>query len=810
MGQEANIVIRLSDGKVAGETLKELKQDANRLTKEVSRLKPGTDEFIKKSADLKQVKGRLKDVGDQAFGVSKANNMAVESFLQYIPFGPQLGALAKGFNTVTGATRTFGMAMKAIPIFALIGLILSLVSWFKRTEEGAQKLRIVTAGLGQGLDSLMDIVTFLGKTIFETFSNPKKAVSDLWEFIKTNMINRVKGMVDTFRFAGKAISAALKFDWDAVKENAAAAGKSILQATTGIDDLPGKLKNGITSAIDTAKDLATELKNDALAAMDLAEKENNLRVKNREFLIEEAKYRTEIAKLREFATDVTRTDEERHQALAKAIELSNQVEDKKIALKREQLRILKAQQDISITDEAGLEEAARLEAELIKLQESRASSMRRLTSQESALRDKINKEEQKRLKDLQKYELELMEEGLEKKLKQLQIETEKKIEALTGSEEQIAEAKLMLQAIQKKEEDEIREEYRQEELEKEEAHRRAIEDLQIAVMDEGFDKELAALRAEHERKIADLQGSEEEKAALKLLLTEQQLQQEDALRDKYRKIQEQKDKEEREKKIEGIMEFSSSALQLVEDFHQNEIDSQQAKVDTAKELYGEDSRQYKDAQEELVKTKKKVGEKIKAAQITEAIINGVAEIAGYWKAYSAIPVAGPIIAAALTAVAVGRTALNISKIKQQTFEKGGILRGARHAQGGIPGYVSSTRTPVEMEDYEIVLTRNVGLSPVGRAMASRLNEMFGGKKFATGGPVNPFTPPDTTSTRASTVFSSPDMSETNDRIDGITNELRMLREDLSTWQRELKVVNNLQETQEGLATLNRLEDSSGI
>ena len=105
MAQEANIVIRLSDGKQAGETLKALKQDANRLTREIGQLKPGTDAFVKKSADLQAVRGRLKDVKDQAYGVSQANNLAVESFLQYIPFGPQLGALAKGFNTVTGSTN---------------------------------------------------------------------------------------------------------------------------------------------------------------------------------------------------------------------------------------------------------------------------------------------------------------------------------------------------------------------------------------------------------------------------------------------------------------------------------------------------------------------------------------------------------------------------------------------------------------------------------------------------------------------------------------------------------------------------------
>ena len=62
---EARIQIVLSNGKVAGETLKDLAKDANRLNKEIKDLKPGTEQFVAKSKDLQQVNARLKEVKDQ-------------------------------------------------------------------------------------------------------------------------------------------------------------------------------------------------------------------------------------------------------------------------------------------------------------------------------------------------------------------------------------------------------------------------------------------------------------------------------------------------------------------------------------------------------------------------------------------------------------------------------------------------------------------------------------------------------------------------------------------------------------------------
>ena len=56
MAAEAKIEVTLSNGAKAGETLKELTKQANKLNKEVKDLKPGTEAFAKKTQKFWQVR----------------------------------------------------------------------------------------------------------------------------------------------------------------------------------------------------------------------------------------------------------------------------------------------------------------------------------------------------------------------------------------------------------------------------------------------------------------------------------------------------------------------------------------------------------------------------------------------------------------------------------------------------------------------------------------------------------------------------------------------------------------------------------
>tara|TARA_R110001599_G_scaffold332511_1_gene547965 strand:- start:12204 stop:14492 length:2289 start_codon:yes stop_codon:yes gene_type:complete len=762
MAAKANIDIVLSNGKQAGQTINELRQQANRLTKEINNLKPGTDAFIKKSADLKQVGARLGEVRKEAKGVETANASVLQSFSQYIPFGGVLSNMAGGVRTGVTAFKSLRAAIAATGVGLLILAIGSLVAWFKRTESGAQSLRVIMAAVGQVFDSAMDVVTFLGEAIYNAFKNPQESIKQLWELIKTNIVNRITGVVDTFKFLAATIKSAFELDWEGVKTNAAKTGESVMQTLTGVDDLGNVIKDTFNKAKDGISDFYNEIKTDAQQAMDLAREENELKLKNRAFLIEEAQMRAKIAELREWATDVTRTDEERQQALAQAIELTNQVEAKKIALKAEQLRILKAQQEISITDEDGLEEAARLEAELIGLQEARASSMRRLTAQESALRKTMNDEQQraidsqteKQLKaaeNLQNLSIELMKAGQEKELALLQLQTERKIEALQGSEEQIRNQKAILLELEEEQIRSVKQKY---------ADQAKADELKT--VKDGMKKRAEEKAAEQERNNFFIEEARRKEEALAQI------------------------------KQEGLAAFSDATDGIVALLSRDEA------------------------------ARKKNADLIKTFETARIAVGLQSEIQAIWQyanqnpANALFPGAATVIAAIKSAVAVGRAGAAISSINSQKFSLGGILRGASHAMGGIPGMVRGTGQPIEVEGDEIILTKGVSRHPIGRRIASNLNAAFGGRKFEAGGPINPFNrsvaaivsdQANSGSAGAGQNQAAEAAASTNSQLLSAFNNFAG---QISTWQRNLKVSNNLQETEQGLKTLSNLKDQSEI
>ncbi|MCO6367864.1 hypothetical protein GBO34_00865 [Roseivirga pacifica] len=751
---QANINIVLSNGKQAGQTINELRQTANRLTREINNLKPGTEEFVKKSQDLKQVGTRLGEVRKEAKGLQVANSGVLNSFAQYIPFGGTLQNIARGARTGVVAFKSLKAAIAATGIGLIVVAIASLVAWFQRTEAGAQKLRVMMAAVGQVFDSALDIITNLGEAIFAAFSNPKEAITQLWELIKQNVVNRITGVIDTFRFMGETIKAAFELDWEGVKENAAKAGESVLQTLTGVDDFGNKLVDTFGKAKDAIGGTFQELRDDAQAAMKLAEEENDLRVANRQFLIEEAQMRAQIAELRNYATDVTREDADRQAALAKAIELTNQVEAKKIALKAEQLRILKAQQEISITDEAGLEEAARLEAELISLQESRASSMRRLTSQESTLREQMNNqrlasekkaadEELKIQQNLQDLKIEAMRDGMEKEIALKELQFERTIANLIGTEEQIREQEKLLEEI----------------------------------------------------KAAEIRGIKDKYAAEQQKADDEAIAEREATEEAARKRQLEKDREQAEEAKEIRREqyaFMQGVTSAFSSFYIQDLDDQINALSQDEE------------------SRKKNAGRIKELQKAKIKVNLLNEIQGIWAGYSEFGPLQSVLAGVNSALAVFRANKAINKVDAQKFERGGILRGARHAYGGIKGILRSSGEPIEMEDGEIVLTRNVGMHPVGRRIASNLNAAFGGRKFEAGGPVSPFT--------SSAAGSAPDLNAAGlsgaaadgGMAEAMINEWRQFRTEISNWQRNLKVNNNLQDVRDGLGTLNNLQEDSEV
>jgi hypothetical protein len=193
------------------------------------------------------------------------------------------------------------------------------------------------------------------------FEDPKQAVADLWEFIKDNLMNRLTGMVDSFKAAGKLIQAAISLDWEGVKEGAEDYGKALIQVGTGMDVEQQK------AFIKGIKDIGTEMNNEAAIAIALTQALQNLTDSQRKLNVETAQRRADIEELKLIAEDVTKTEKERLAAAEKAFKIENDLLENRIANAEEAVRIQKEQNELSESMDEDLDALAQKEIELANI-----------------------------------------------------------------------------------------------------------------------------------------------------------------------------------------------------------------------------------------------------------------------------------------------------------------------------------------------------------------------------------------------------------------------------------------------------------
>ena len=116
--------------------------------------------------------------------------------------------------------------------------------------------------------------------------------------------------------------------------------------------------------------------------------------------------------------------------------------------------------------------------------------------------------------------------------------------------------------------------------------------------------------------------------------------------------------------------------------------------------------------------------------------------------------------------------------------------------------------PINAEDG-VILNRNVSKDPAGLAMASDLNAMYGGIRFMqSGGPVNSLNQ-SVSSSSTGTDFGSTGTAF-RELIETLNNNFAKLANEISDWQRNLKINNNVRETREGINMINKPEADAGF
>jgi hypothetical protein len=219
-------------------------EEAKDATKELSGVSGSAATKVKQLGAVSQATAKdIKSAAKETGGFKELLGAAKAELNSAFPVIGKVGNAAK----LLGRAFTVALGPVGIVIAAVVAGLGLLLKAFFGTQEGADKLAKVTAVVSAVFDRLLGIAQSLGKGIFDAFSNPKKAVEDLWEALKTNIVNRITGLVDQFKFLGEVIGGVFELDADRIKAGVIGFGEATTRVLTGVEDLAGKVANGFNS-----------------------------------------------------------------------------------------------------------------------------------------------------------------------------------------------------------------------------------------------------------------------------------------------------------------------------------------------------------------------------------------------------------------------------------------------------------------------------------------------------------------------------------------------------------------------------------
>ena len=275
--------------------------------------------------------------------------------------GP-VGNIASSIQGMTKASLAFIATPLGLVLAAISAALAAVSSWFHRTEKGENALNVATAAFSGTFNTLLDVVDNVGEWLFKCFTKPKEALSDLVDFLKGQLINRLKAVAK----GAEAILKIFSGDMSGISDFQ----NAWIQGLTGIEDAGKKYDAFIKKSVNNANERAK-----------LAERQNVLDRKERENLVEKAKLEQKISELRAKGMDSSVSEKERAKAIKEASKLTNKMYNDEIALAKEKYEIIKKTNSLSHSNKADKEKEAQAEARLYQLESQRNNNQRMLTRQ---------------------------------------------------------------------------------------------------------------------------------------------------------------------------------------------------------------------------------------------------------------------------------------------------------------------------------------------------------------------------------------------------------------------------------------------
>lgn len=654
--------------------------------------------------------------------------------------GAVSGAMKAQAVATTGssnALKIFKVALISTGIGAIVVALGSLIAAFASTQRGSDAISRALRPLKEIFATLVGFLQTKALAIFdrlkEAINNPRKAFSDLVDFIKQNVINRFKGIgkffegwaetfVNTFKAFGLKLKRVLNdvpligagLDKEALKK----LDKDIEDTVKKVEDGAMKIANGLgqfTTGIEDPVTKAVDLAKQAGKAMDesakRAEQMEKLRVAIRK---SEMTYKRDMAqnnllaeKMKFILEDETKSMAERNKAGKEYLRLIESSGKREIDLLNMKVKLMKLEEVANDTSDEQKQERYDLEAESME-------KLAALTGRQIEVRNKLNSMEKEAVTKQAEAQKKLAEDKAkaDEEARKLAEETAKtEIERSKA----IAEQKIRDLEFEQKKEKILFAGTKAEEFEMERKHQEQLLALKLQYA-ETTGEDVLALNRDTQLAIFEIDQQQAQYLAESRKTVQEQ--QANALKDQQNLIRESAESvnkslfENEKNRIERTTKREIEALTL----------RRQAGEITAEEF-----------EKKRLEIDKKAFEKKKKLDTKEVILNGIVAISKIFTQRAGVLGIPEAIAMA------AQTATQVANIQAQKFRFGGNVGGKSHSQGG---------TMIEAERGEAVIMKEA-VNPVTAPILSAINTAYGGapiealNSFRGGGASAPMMQPQT-------------------------------------------------------------------
>jgi hypothetical protein len=331
----------------------------------------------------------------------------------------KLGGLISTLTKVTGGFRSMGMAIAATGLGLLVLTIAALAAAFKGSEEGQNKFAKIMAVIGVVTGNLMDLLADLGEKIIWVFENPKEALNNFADALKTNIVNRLEGMLELLPALGKAISLVFKGKFE---EAGKVATDAVGKIATGVENVTDKVKGLVEGTKEYIAEQQKEMKLGAQVA-DMRAKAVKI---ERKLLVDRAAMEANISELKLKAREIDKfTAQER----AKFLNEATVLEDGLLVREQESLRLKfeaqKLENTFSRTNTENLDKEAQAQANLSNIETRRNQNKKATLRELNRVNKELDAEAKERLKAIEEAEKESITKRFE--LEKLSFEERRKI-----------------------------------------------------------------------------------------------------------------------------------------------------------------------------------------------------------------------------------------------------------------------------------------------------------------------------------------------------------------------------------------------